>query len=61
MVHAGIVEAANLQENSPVTRDKDLLDLIDPSKPEAADFQKNYPTLRILEPPGFLREIASQR
>jgi hypothetical protein len=57
----GNVEAANLQGNSPVTRDKDLLDLMDPSKREAADFQKNFPTFRILEPPGFLREIASQR
>lgn len=43
-----------------VSRDKDLLDLMDSSKPEAAEFQKAYPTLRILDPVGFLREITPQ-
>ena len=42
-----------------VSRDKDLLDLMDSTKPEAAEFQKRYPTLRILNPVGFLREIGA--
>ena len=40
-----------------VSRDKDLLDLMDATKPEAAEFQQRYPSLRILSPVGFLREI----
>ena len=42
-----------------VSRDKDLLDLMDSTKPEAAAFQKNYPALRILTPVGFLREVGA--
>src|SRR5579872_4588004 len=38
-----------------VSRDKDLLDLMDSTKPEAAEFQKRYPAFRILDPVGFLR------
>ncbi len=44
-----------------VSRDADLLDLMDPTRPEAAEFQKRFPSLRILDPVGFLREVASQR
>ncbi len=40
-----------------VSRDKDLLDLMDLAKPEAADFQNRYPALRILSPVEFLREV----
>jgi putative PIN family toxin of toxin-antitoxin system len=40
-----------------VSRDADLLDLMDSTKPEAAEFQKRFPALRILNPVGFLREI----
>jgi putative PIN family toxin of toxin-antitoxin system len=40
-----------------VSRDNDLLDLMDPTKPEAAEFQSRYPLLRILSPVGFLREV----
>ena len=40
-----------------VSRDKDLLDLMDSTKPEAAEFQKHFPLLRILDPVGFLREV----
>ena len=39
-----------------VSRDKDLLDLMDASRPEANDFQMRYPSLRILDPVGFLRD-----
>lgn len=42
-----------------LSRGKDLLDLMDSTKPEAAEFQKRFPTLRILNPVGFLREVAS--
>jgi putative PIN family toxin of toxin-antitoxin system len=40
-----------------VSRDKDLLDLMKPDLPEAADFQHQFPTLRILDPVQFLREL----
>ncbi len=40
-----------------VSRDKDLLDLMDSTKRQAADFQDRFPLLRILDPVSFLREI----
>jgi putative PIN family toxin of toxin-antitoxin system len=40
-----------------VSRDKDLLDLIDPTRPEATDFRNRFPQLHILDPVSFLREI----
>jgi putative PIN family toxin of toxin-antitoxin system len=40
-----------------VSRDKDLLDLMSASNPEAADFQRRFPSVRILSPVGFLREF----
>jgi putative PIN family toxin of toxin-antitoxin system len=40
-----------------VSRDNDLLDLMDSSKPEATEFQKMCPELRILNPVAFLREL----
>lgn len=40
-----------------VSRDRDLLDLMDPTKPEAAAFQNLYRSLRILDPVAFLREV----
>jgi putative PIN family toxin of toxin-antitoxin system len=42
-----------------VSRDKDLLDLMDATKPEAAEFQRRYPALRILDPVGLLRDIGA--
>jgi len=44
-----------------VSRDRDLLDLMDLTKVEAADFQKRFPALRILNPVEFLFEIRSQK
>ena len=44
-----------------VTRDKDLLDLMDSSKPEAADFQKRFQTLQILDPVEFLRRVVPRK
>jgi putative PIN family toxin of toxin-antitoxin system len=43
-----------------VSRDKDLLDLMDVVKPEAAEFQKRFPMLRILDPVAFLREVGAR-
>jgi putative PIN family toxin of toxin-antitoxin system len=40
-----------------VSRDKDLLDLMDATKPDAMDFQNRFPSLRILNPVAFLREL----
>ena len=44
-----------------VSRDRDLLDLMDPSKPHAADFQSRFPNLKILDPLQFLREMGERR
>jgi putative PIN family toxin of toxin-antitoxin system len=41
-----------------VSRDADLLDLMNVAKPEAAEFQRRFPALRILDPVNFLREVA---
>jgi len=40
-----------------ISRDKDLLDLMDQAKPEGRDFHARFPTLRILDPASFLREL----
>ena len=40
-----------------VSRDKDLLDLMDQAKPEGRDFHTRFPTVRILDPVSFLREL----
>jgi len=40
-----------------VSRDKDLLDLMDTTKPEAMEFQSRFPDLRILNPVAALREL----
>jgi putative PIN family toxin of toxin-antitoxin system len=44
-----------------VSRDKDLLDLMDSTKPEATEFQKRFPTLHIVDPVGFLRDFVQQQ
>ncbi len=49
--------AATANANVIVSRDKDLLDLMDAMKPEAADFHRRFPLLRIFDPVSFLREI----
>ena len=41
-----------------VSRDKDLLDLMDESTPEGKDFRGRFPELRIIEPVAFLRALA---
>jgi putative PIN family toxin of toxin-antitoxin system len=40
-----------------VSRDRDLLDLMDGGRPEGRDFQLQFPGMRILNPVAFLREI----
>lgn len=40
-----------------VSRDTDLLDLMNSTEPEAAAFRERFPLLRILDPVAFIREI----
>jgi putative PIN family toxin of toxin-antitoxin system len=40
-----------------VTRDRDLLDLMAPTRTEGVAFRRRFPTLRILDPVAFLREL----
>jgi putative PIN family toxin of toxin-antitoxin system len=44
-----------------VTRDADLLDLMDSSREEGRDFLARFPALRILVPPAFLNEVRKGR
>jgi putative PIN family toxin of toxin-antitoxin system len=43
--------------NLVVSRDKDLLDLMNANLKDGKDFQSRFPTLRILDPVVFLREL----
>jgi uncharacterized protein len=40
-----------------VSRDNDLLDLMDPDKPDATEFARRFPRLRIVNPVEFLNEL----
>jgi uncharacterized protein len=40
-----------------VTRDKDLLDLMDESNPDGVEYRKLVPELRILDPVAFLQVV----
>lgn len=40
-----------------VSRDRDLLDLMDAGRVEGASFRARFPGLRILDPVQFLREL----
>jgi predicted nucleic acid-binding protein len=40
-----------------VSRDKDLLDLMDESRVEGKDFRKQFPDLIITDPPSFLLQL----
>jgi putative PIN family toxin of toxin-antitoxin system len=51
--------AVAARANLIVSRDKDLLDLADATRLEAIEFHRQFPTLRILEPVQFLRELDS--
>ena len=44
-----------------VTWDKDLLELMDDSTPEGADFRQRFPALVILNSVAFLRELSAPR
>lgn len=43
-----------------VTRDKDLLDLMDQETEAGKDFRQRFPGLTILDPTAFLRMLATQ-
>jgi len=40
-----------------VTRDRDLLDLMDASRPDGDEFRRRFPELRIVDPVAFLQAI----
>jgi putative PIN family toxin of toxin-antitoxin system len=40
-----------------VSWDNDLLDLMDARRSEGRDFQQRFPSLKIVNPPGFLRSL----
>jgi len=40
-----------------VSRDKDLLDLMNEQTPEGRDFRRRFPDLRIIDPPTFVHEM----
>jgi putative PIN family toxin of toxin-antitoxin system len=42
-----------------VSRDNDLLDLMSPTSPDALDFQRRFPSIRVLDPVAFLAEVAA--
>jgi putative PIN family toxin of toxin-antitoxin system len=44
-----------------VTWDNDLLDLMDDTTSDGADFQQRFPHLRILSPVALIRELAAGR
>jgi putative PIN family toxin of toxin-antitoxin system len=44
-----------------VTRDKDMLDLMDETTSEGRDFRERFPGLMILDPVVFLRELAPRK
>ena len=44
-----------------VTRDNDLLDLMDASKPDAIEFQPRFAEIRVVNPVTFLQEIDARK
>jgi putative PIN family toxin of toxin-antitoxin system len=43
-----------------VTRDRDLLDLMDPARPEGREFGRRFPKLRIVDPVIFVLDLAGE-
>jgi hypothetical protein len=44
-----------------VTRDKDLLDLMDQTTEAGTDFRQRFPGLTILDPEAFLRQFLPEK
>lgn len=53
--------AVRVRADYLVSRDKDLLDLMDWSREAGRDFQKRFPFLKITTPEAFLDEIEKNR
>ena len=51
--------ALHIQADYIVTRDKDLLDLMDENSPEGRNFCAMFPELKIVDPVTFLRRLRS--
>ena len=53
--------AIHIEADYIVTRDKDLLDLVDENRPEGRYFRKRFPNITILDPVAFLQAIRAKR
>jgi len=52
--------AIHVRAQHLVTRDRDLLDLMDPTRPEGEEFRRRFPHLRILDPVTFVRDLTAE-
>ena len=43
--------------NVITSRDKHLLNLVNPAKPWSADFRARFPQMRVISPEAFLQEL----
>lgn len=50
--------AAAVKADFPVTRDKDLLSLMNDHLAEAKQFRQQFPQIRIVDPVSFLNTVA---
>jgi predicted nucleic acid-binding protein len=53
--------AAATQSRLIVSRDRDLLNLMDEKRKEGREFRTLFPSLRIMDPPAFLVELRQLR
>lgn len=51
--------AIHVKADYLVTRDRDLLDLMNPARPEGRDFRHRFPDLNILDPVAFVRRLTA--
>jgi putative PIN family toxin of toxin-antitoxin system len=53
--------AIHVQATYLVTRDRDLLDLMDETRPEGRNFRQRFPDLNILDPVAFVQRRTAER